>query len=114
MQYYVLKPRRLRQLLDEIEAKGIIESIRTSKGRGKGVEKLYSLNASADGVMAAALGPLWNQMVSAKNDLAKLDLLEHAVNIGVYIPELKQFYLNWIYQKRKQLNAKTQWDQKPI
>lgn len=106
----VLQPRRIRQLLEELEAKHIIQSVKTSKGRSKGVEKLYSLNVHPPSVIAIGLGHLWGQIISAKNNLAELDRMEKLVDAPVYLPEYRALYKNWIHERKKEVNNKIHWD----
>jgi hypothetical protein len=103
----ILQPRRIRQLLEELEIRKVILSVKTSEGKSKGVEKLYWLNIPLDTAGSIALGSLWNQIISAKNNLAHLENLKQLVDVNIPYPESRELCKVFLDQAMQQIRRRT-------
>jgi hypothetical protein len=105
--FRILQPRAFRNMLEELEEKDVIKSEKTSKGKGDGVHNLYCLNMPLDIVGAIALGPLWQEIISAKDNLAQLEFLRRSVDANILWPEMRQFYNVWLDERINEIKDRT-------
>lgn len=90
-----------------MEIKKVILSVKTSEGKSKGVRKWYWLNVPLNTAGAIALGPFWNEIISAKYNLPDLENLKQMVDANVLYPEMREFCKVWLDQAMQQIRSRT-------